>query len=296
MYDLIVIAGPTASGKSNLAIDIAKKLNGEIISADSMQIYKKLDIGTAKTTPEEMQGIKHYNIDVIEPTENYTVDDFVKNATNAINEIEAKGKIPIVVGGTGLYIKALLYGYSLGSANKNESIRQKYYDMLSKYGNQYVYDILNQYDKNVAKTMHPNATKRVVRALEIIETGGTINNNQTQSKYNYLMVVINPNREELYKKINDRVDNMISNGLLKETEDILKYVSRDCQSMAAIGYKELFPYFDKEKSLNECVDKLKQLTRNYAKRQITYFKSFNDAIFVSTKQEGYKRILQEYDK
>lgn len=296
MYDLIVIAGPTASGKSNLAIDIAKKLNGEIISADSMQIYKKLDIGTAKTTPEEMQGIKHYNIDVIEPTENYTVDDFVKNATNAINEIKAKGKIPIVVGGTGLYIKALLYGYSLGSANKNESIRQKYYDMLSKYGNQYVYDILNQYDKNVAQTMHPNATKRVVRALEIIETGGTINNNQTQSKYNYLMVVINPNREELYKKINDRVDNMISNGLLKETEDILKYVSRDCQSMAAIGYKELFPYFDKEKSLNECVDKLKQLTRNYAKRQITYFKSFNDAIFVSTKQEGYKRILQEYDK
>ena len=296
MYDLIVIAGPTASGKSNLAIDIAKKLNGEIISADSMQIYKKLDIGTAKTTPEEMQGIKHYNIDVIEPTENYTVDDFVKNATNAINEIKAKGKIPIVVGGTGLYIKALLYGYSLGSANKNESIRQKYYDMLSKYGNQYVYDILNKYDKNVAQTMHPNATKRVVRALEIIETGGTINNNQTQSKYNYLMVVINPNREELYKKINDRVDNMISNGLLKETEDILKYVSRDCQSMAAIGYKELFPYFDKEKSLNECVDKLKQLTRNYAKRQITYFKSFNDAIFVSTKQEGYKRILQEYDK
>ena len=296
MYDLIVIAGPTASGKSNLAIDIAKKLNGEIISADSMQIYKKLDIGTAKTTPEEMQGIKHYNIDVIEPTENYTVDDFVKNATNAINEIKAKGKIPIVVGGTGLYIKALLYGYSLGSAKKNESIRQKYYDMLSKYGNQYVYDILNKYDKNVAKTMHPNATKRVVRALEIIETGGTINNNQTQSKYNYLMVVINPNREELYKKINDRVDNMISNGLLKETEDILKYVSRDCQSMAAIGYKELFPYFDKEKSLNECVNKLKQLTRNYAKRQITYFKSFNDAIFVSTKQEGYKRILQEYDK
>ena len=296
MYDVIVIAGPTASGKSQLGIKIAKKLNGEIISADSMQIYKHLNIGTAKITSNEMQNIQHYNIDIIEPTQNYTVDDFVKNASRYIKIIKNKGKIPIIVGGTGMYIKALLYGYNFGGTNKDEIIRQKYQQLLEQYGNNYVHNILRQYDEHLANSIHPNATKRVIRALEIIESGGKFNKSQNKLKYNALIVIINPNREKLYKNINLRVDEMIKEGLIEETQNILKFVPRDSQSMSAIGYKELFPYIDGTKTLNECVEKLKQLTRNYAKRQITYFKSFQTAIFVTTADEGYKRIIEEYDK
>ena len=296
MYDLIVIAGPTASGKSELGIKVAKQINGEIISADSMQIYKYLDIGTAKITNDEMQGIKHYNIDVIEPTDSYTVDDFVKSANTYIDNIKSKGKVPIIVGGTGMYIKALLYDYNFAKTNKNDTIRQKYQQLLEQYGNKYVHNVLKRYDEQLANTIHPNATKRVVRALEIIESGGKINQNQNTLKYNALIIIINPNRDELYKKINMRVDMMIKNGLIDETKKVLKFVPRNSQSMSAIGYKELFPYIDGIKTLDECVEKLKQLTRNYAKRQITYFKSFQTAIFVTTADEGYKRIIEEYDK
>lgn len=296
MYDLIVIAGPTASGKSELGIKVAKQINGEIISADSMQIYKYLDIGTAKITNDEMQGIKHYNIDVIEPTDSYTVDDFVKNANSYIDIIKNKGKVPIIVGGTGMYIKALLYDYNFAKTNKNDTIRQKYQQLLEQYGNVYVHNILKGYDEQLANTIHPNATKRVVRALEIIESGGKINQNQNTLKYNALIIIINPNRDELYKKINMRVDKMIESGLIDETKKVLKFVPRNSQSMSAIGYKELFPYIGGIKTLDECMEKLKQLTRNYAKRQITYFKSFQTAIFVTTADEGYKRIIEEYDK
>ena len=296
MYDLIVIAGPTASGKSELGIKVAKQINGEIISADSMQIYKYLDIGTAKITNDEMQGIKHYNIDVIEPTDSYTVDDFVKSANTYIDNIKSKGKVPIIVGGTGMYIKALLYDYNFAKTNRNDTIRQKYQQLLEQYGNKYVHNVLKRYDEQLANTIHPNATKRVVRALEIIESGGKINQNQNTLKYNALIIIINPNRDELYKKINMRVDKMIESGLIDETKKVLKFVPRNSQSMSAIGYKELFPYIDGIKTLDECVEKLKQLTRNYAKRQITYFKSFQTAIFVTTADEGYKRIIEEYGK
>ena len=296
MYDLIVIAGPTASGKSELGIKVAKQINGEIISADSMQIYKYLDIGTAKITNDEMQGIKHYNIDVIEPTDNYTVDDFVKSANTYIDNIKSKGKVPIIVGGTGMYIKALLYDYNFAKTNKNDTIRQKYQQLLEQYGNEYVHNVLKRYDEQLANTIHPNATKRVVRALEIIESGGKINQNQNTLKYNALIIIINPNRDELYKKINMRVDKMIESGLIDETKKVLKFVPRNSQSMSAIGYKELFPYIDGIKTLDECVEKLKQLTRNYAKRQITYFKSFQTAVFVQSIDEGYKRIIEEYGK
>ena len=289
--DLLVIAGPTASGKTSLAVEIAKLFNGEIISADSMQIYQRMNVGTAKVTVDEMQGIPHHLIDIIPPNQSFSVSDFVERAKQKIKEIQNRKKLPIIVGGTGLYIKALLYGYSLGQTNKDDSIRSKYENILQEKGVDYLHSLLEKKDKEAADNIHKNATKRVIRALEIIEcTGKPLSQTMVKQKsqYDYKMLVLSIPREQLYERINTRVDNMVSDGIVQELNDIIKDTPRDVQSLSAIGYKEFFPYIDGIDSLENCIDKLKQYTRNYAKRQITFFKSFEDAVWLNPLTEKQK--------
>lgn len=289
--DLLVIAGPTASGKTSLAVEIAKLFNGEIISADSMQIYQRMNVGTAKVTVDEMQGIPHHLIDIIPPNQSFSVSDFVERAKQKIKEIQNRKKLPIIVGGTGLYIKALLYGYSLGQTNKDDSIRSKYENILQEKGVDYLHSLLEKKDKEAADNIHKNATKRVIRALEIIEcTGKQLSQTMVKQKsqYDYKMLVLSIPREQLYERINTRVDNMVSDGIVQELNDIIKDTPRDVQSLSAIGYKEFFPYIDGIDSLGNCIDKLKQYTRNYAKRQITFFKSFEDAVWLNPLTEKQK--------
>lgn len=289
--DLFVLAGPTASGKTGLAIEIAKRFNGEIISADSMQIYQEMNVGTAKATQKEMQGIPHYLINIIPPNGTFTVSDFVSLTKQKIKDIQRRNKLPIIVGGTGLYIKALLYGYSLGQTNKDDTIRLKYEKVLEEKGSDYLHSILEEKDKDAALNIHKNATKRVIRALEIIEsTGKSLSQAMVKqtAQYDYKMVVLSLPREQLYNRINMRVDNMIKDGIIDELKEILKDTPRDSQSLSAIGYKEFFPYIDGIDSLSNCIEKLKQYTRNYAKRQITFFKSFEDAIWLNPLTEKQK--------
>ena len=206
---ILVISGPTASGKTGLAIECAKKFNGEIISCDSMQIYKFLDIGTAKATEEEQKQVKHHLIDVIEPNEEFSVQEYVKNAKEVINQIASVNKLPIIVGGTGLYIKSLIYPYSFCEAPKDENIRNYYKDLLNQYGKEYIYKILQQKDIDASKTIHVNDVKRVIRALEICDITNskksllnTEMNEKESSLYNVIFIVLNPDREKLYNKIN----------------------------------------------------------------------------------------------
>ncbi len=278
--ELLVITGPTASGKSSLAVECAKLFNGEIISADSMQIYKGMDIGTAKVTTDEMQGIKHHLIDIVEPQSEFSVSDYITLAKEKIAEIKAKGKLPIIAGGTGLYIKSLLYSYNFANSPKDPILRENLEKSLIENGNLYMHEMLSELDSEYAKTVHPNASKRVIRAIEIIQTTGRklseIPPNETPL-YDYEMIVLNYKREQLYDRINQRVDTMLKDGVLKEIQNLLKTVPLSSQSFSAIGYKEFLPYLNKTETLENVVEKLKQNTRNYAKRQITYFKSFKNA-------------------
>lgn len=295
MIDLLVIAGPTASGKSRIAVECAKLYDGEVISADSMQIYKCLDIGTAKITFQEMDGVPHHMIDIIEPNQQYSVSEYVAQVHDIIQDIRARGKLPILCGGTGLYIKALLYGYDFGRAPKDESTRQKYEELFERYGKDYVYDMLIKRSPELASNIHPNATKRVIRALEMLELNNGKMPTQAESKYNYLMIVLDLDRQELYNRINSRVDAMVEDGLIEEMTRVLKHIPATSQSMQAIGYKELFPYLNGECSLEECISKLKQNTRNYAKRQLTFFRSFKEAVWMNPKDsQAILNLVGEY--
>ncbi len=295
--DLLIIAGPTASGKSSLAVKCAKVFNGEIISADSMQIYKQMNVGTAKVTEEEQSGVVHHLLDIVEPDQEFSVSDFVQLANSAIEDIKSRGKLPIIVGGTGLYIKALLYDYNFAQTNKDTSIRDKYQMLLQTNGAGYLHDLLESKDPIAASNIHMNATKRVIRALEIIEqTGLPLNQIQqhSQAKYDYTMIILDLPREVLYQRINDRVDKMLKDGIIEEMKHLMSVgVDDHCQSFQAIGYKEFLPYINKNQSLEECIQKLKQNTRNYAKRQITYLKSFENAMWLSPYDESK---IMEYIK
>lgn len=275
---IIIICGPTASGKSDLAIECAKILNTEIISADSMYIYKGLSIGTAKPNFAEMQGIKHHLIDVVNPNENFSVSDYKNLATPIINDLIAKNKIPIICGGTGFYVNSILYDLSYGNGNANLKIREKYKDLAEKYGNEYVYNHLKEVDPESALKLHYNDLKRVIRALEIFYSGtkkSDIKDDLTP-KYNYKAYSIEHNREILYERINKRVDNMVYNGLVNEVQSLIKHgITRKDQCMQAIGYKEILDYLDGICSLEQAIELIKLNTRHYAKRQITYFKKFN---------------------
>ena len=291
--DILIICGATATGKSELGIYGAKKYNGEIVSADSMQIYKKMDIGTAKIMPNEMQNIPHHLIDIVEPNQNYSVAEYKESAEKVISDIVSRNKKPIVVGGTGLYINSLLYEYSFGN-KQNPEVRQKYKDLANEFGKEYVYDILKDKNPEIAQKLHVNDIVRVIRALELIESGVEMNDNVQTPIRNYKAIAILEDREVLYDRINRRVDKMFDLGLLEEVQSLLSQgVSFDNQSMKAIGYKEFKDYFDGLITIDEVKEKIKQNSRNYAKRQFTWFRKLPNIVWCDS-HENAKKIIEEY--
>ncbi len=302
---ILIITGPTATGKTKLAIECANLFNGEIISSDSMQIYKKLDIGTAKPDKEELSQAKHHMVDIVEPNEEFSVQEFVSLADKKIEELVKDQKLPIIVGGTGLYIKSLIYPYSFCSAPKDENIRNKYKLLLETNGKEYIYDLLKQKDPDAANKIHLNDTKRVIRALEICEITGNkktdMNNEEVEPRYNYILIALNLPREELYERINTRVDIMFKLGLLEEISALKNkgIINESCQSMQAIGYKEFFKYFNNELSVDEVKELICKNSRNYAKRQITFIKGLKNAIWfnpLTEKDKIIQYIKEELDK
>ncbi|MDE6362241.1 MAG: tRNA (adenosine(37)-N6)-dimethylallyltransferase MiaA [Clostridia bacterium] len=281
MSKLILIVGATASGKSQAGVELAKKFNGEIISCDSMQIYEDMDIGTAKVTCEEMQGITHHLIDVVDPTAEFSVGEFATMADKAISDIISHGKTPIVVGGTGLYVDGILYPMTFGG-DKNIEIRNELERQLALYGKEYMHSMLAEIDPIDAKKIHPNNTKRVLRALEIYKTTGVCKSDLQEKtrdlKYEICMIALDVDRKILYEKIDARVDKMFEMGLLDEVKQLLsRGVGFENQSMQAIGYKEFKEYFNGLKTLEETKEIIKQNSRNYAKRQLTWFRKYDFA-------------------
>ena len=278
-YDSIIILGPTASGKTSLSITLAKKLNTEIVNADSMYIYKDLNIGTAKPTKIEMDNIIHHLIDFVDADKTYNVSQYRSDASRVILSITGRGFVPIIVGGTGLYMYSLINNYSYGETIKNDTIRNELELLLEKSGKDYLYDELKKIDPETASKLHPNDTKRVIRALEIYRSSGSlksdIQNTSDPVLKNPLIIGLNCDRNYLYERIDARVDIMIQNGLIDEVKKLYeekKLNPETHQSMKGIGYKELVSYFRGEISLEEAIEKIKQHSRNYAKRQITWFK------------------------
>ncbi|MGN0149642.1 MAG: tRNA (adenosine(37)-N6)-dimethylallyltransferase MiaA [Clostridia bacterium] len=276
---LVVVAGPTASGKTALAIDLAKRLNGEIVSADSMQIYKYMDIGSAKPDEEERNAVPHHLIDFLEPDEEWSVADYTEAAHRVIAEIASRGKTPVMAGGTGLYINSVVNDVSFGEIDTDYEIRAELQQLADEKGNEALIEMLREFDPVSAKRLHPNNVRRVIRAIEFYRvTGVPISRHQemtqqTQSRYEPVMFLINWEREVLYDRINRRVDMMIENGLLNEVKMLMDMgYTKELNSMKGIGYKELIDYFNGECSLEEAVDLIKQSSRRYAKRQLTWFR------------------------
>ena len=292
---LIVICGPTASGKTKLAIDLARVLNGEVISADSMIIYKNFNIGTAKPTFEEMQGIKHHLIDVCDGNDEFSVTDYKNLALPIISDIFSKGKIPIICGGTGFYINSILFDLSYGNASSNPLIREKYNQMAKEYGNLAVYNKLLEVDPESAKKLHFNDLKRVIRALEIFEESGKLKsdfNDTLTPRFDYVAFSYDYPREMLYNRIDKRVDIMLENGLVDEVKKLLDDgVKPSSQSMQGIGYKEVVDYVYGKTSYEEMVEILKRNSRRYAKRQITFFKKLKGLKYI-TPDFDYKKVLE----
>lgn len=288
MNKLIVIAGPTAVGKSELSVALAKRINGEIISADSMQVYKGMDIGSAKITKEEMEGIPHFLIDELDPSEEFNVPKFTEIASRYAKEINDRGHIPIVTGGTGFYIRALLYGTDFSeSSGNNDELRAKFEKDAGDHGADYLYEKLMQVDPESCKSIHKNNIKRVIRALEFYEeTGRPISEHNSAQKenppaYDFCFFVINDKRDRLYEKIDKRVDMMLDKGLLDEIKRLkARGFDSHMVSMQGIGYKELLEYLSGNISFEEAVYRIKLNSRHYAKRQITWFKREKDAIWI----------------
>jgi len=281
---VLVIAGPTASGKTKISIELAKRLNGEIISADSMQIYKYMNIGTAKPTEEEKEGIPHYLMDFLEPDEKFSVAQYKEMATKYIEEILSKNKVPIIAGGTGLYINSVTEEINFDTEIvENKKIREELEKISLEQGNEGLYEELKRVDKDAANRIHLADTKRIIRALEVYRTTGiTITEHQKMSKqidkkYDYKIVGLKFEREKLYERINKRVDLMVKDGLIEEAKEVIDMMSSKGRltSFQAIGYKEFVPYFNGKITLEEALEIIKQESRRYAKRQITWFKRTN---------------------
>lgn len=292
---LIILTGPTAVGKTKASIELAKAVNGEIISADSIQVYKYMDIGSAKITPSEMQGIKHYLIDEIEPDEEFNVTIFQQLAQKYMQEIRSKGKLPIIVGGTGFYIQSVLYDIDFTEhESDNSDYRQNLYELSTKNGPDYVYNMLKEVDPEYAETVHANNQKRVIRALEYYhETGKKMSEHNSEqrvkeSPYNFAYFVLNDDRQNLYNRIELRIDQMINEGLVNEVQNLLnKGYDRNLVSMQGLGYKEIAAYLCGEISLNEAVYILKRDTRHFAKRQLTWFNREKDIMFFNKQDYNY---------
>lgn len=276
MKKVLVVCGATASGKTSLAVDCAKKLNTEVISADSLLIYKGLSIGTAKPTSDEMQGVKHHLIDVVSPTENFSVSDYEKTALPIVERLLSEDKTPVICGGTGFYIQSLLYKSGFGNAPANAEIRQQYEAILEREGCEYLHSLLREKDEESAEKLHPNDTKRVIRALEIFDVTGKKKSEQNDTltpRVPFVCVSVDYPRELLYERINLRVDIMFEQGLKEEVQTLLNQgITEEMQCMQGIGYKEVLEGLQKGWSDEEMKELIKKNTRNYAKRQLTFFK------------------------
>lgn len=285
------IVGPTASGKSNLAMKIAGVFKSCIISMDSMQIYKYLDIGSAKPSKSDQLKVKHEMIDILSPFDTFSVSNYIDEVKFLISKYNTQGVLPILTGGTALYLKSLIYNYSFSNVGYDDEYRKELYSQANNEdGKKKLLDILYKVDPVTAQKLHYNNVRRVIRALEIYKLSSKpmslLNDNVNDDKYNYCIIGLNEDRSILYDKINRRVDNMVNLGLVDEVSMLINQgVTRDNQSMQGIGYKELIDYFDGKASLNECVDKIKQNSRRYAKRQITFFKSIKDIDWINIDQD-----------
>ena len=299
---LIILSGPTAVGKTALSIDLAKRINGAIISADSMQVYKYMDIGSAKIMPDEMDGVKHYLIDELEPSDEFNIVVFQQKAKAALEEIYANGQIPIVAGGTGFYIQALLYDIDFDNQDCNEEFRAELERIAKEQGNEVLHARLREIDPVSAEKIHANNVKRVIRALEFYHlTGKPISEHnaaeqQKESPYNFAYFVLTDDRENLYKRIDMRVDIMLENGLVEEVQKLKDMgYHRDMVSMQGLGYKEILDYLDGKCTLEEAVYVLKRETRHFAKRQLTWFRREREVIWLDKQKYNYdeKTILED---
>lgn len=298
---VIVIVGPTAVGKTKLSIEIAKKFNGEVISGDSMQVYQGMDIGTAKVTTNEMQGIPHYMLDILRPNEQFSVADFQLHVQRHINDITAKGKLPIIAGGSGLYIQAALYDYNFSKQKRDEQVTKQLEDELNEKGIKALYSHLKEIDPKQAEKIHPNNHRRVIRALEIYKlTGKTMSENQKnqqkESPYQIIFIGLEMDRTILYNQINKRIDMMLDNGLEAEVRNLYNRGFRDCQSMKAIGYKEFIPFFEGLETLEQSVEILKRNSRRYAKRQYTWFRNKFDIHWFTMHPEDFTNTFEKVFK
>ena len=291
---MIILTGPTAVGKSALSVELAKKINGAVISADSMQVYRHMDIGSAKIMPEEMQGITHYMIDELEPDEEFHVVRFTTMAKEYLKEIYAAGKIPIIAGGTGFYIQALLYDIDFTEQQCDEAYRRQLEEQAKEHGAGYLHEMLRKVDPASAEAIHANNVKRVIRALEFYHLSGqkisehNETERQKQSPYNFAYFVLNDERAKLYERIDKRVDAMIEAGLVNEVQKLKDMgCSREMVSMQGLGYKEILAYLDGENTLEEAVYIIKRETRHFAKRQLTWFKRERDVIWLDKQTFGY---------
>lgn len=300
---LIIITGPTAVGKTSLSIELAKKLNGEIISADSMQVYCGLDIGTAKISEHEMDGIPHHLIDILQPTESFNVAIFQEKARQAIDQIYKRNHIPILVGGTAFYIQALLYGIDFTQEEHDNAYRDELGRIAkTEEGKQNLHHQLQTIDPEYAKTVHYNNAKRVIRALEYHHFTGNkfseynASQHEKQAEYDFKYFVLTDDREVLYDRINRRVDQMVSEGLLEEVTNLYqKNIRRDATAMQGVGYREIFEYLDGNCTLEEAIENIKKNTRHFAKRQLTWFRKEADVIWIdkAAYQRNEEKILHD---
>lgn len=299
---LIILTGPTAVGKTKASIGLAKSVGGEIISADSMQVYRKMDIGSAKITKAEMDGVPHYLVDVLDPSEEFNVACFQKMAKDAMNQIYANGHIPIVVGGTGFYIQALLYDIDFAEEKEDTSIRSELEDFAAEHGAEKLHEMLREVDPESAETIHANNVKRVIRAIEYYRKNGkkisehNEEERQKESPYHFAYFVLTDEREHLYDRIEKRIDLMLEEGLLDEVKALKEDgYTRDMVSMQGIGYKEILDYLNGNLTLEEAIYILKRDTRHFAKRQITWFRRERDVIWIPKNEFDYDedKILEE---
>lgn len=294
MKKILVICGATASGKTKLAVDCALKLNSEVISADSQLIYKELNIGTAKPLKEEMRGVKHHMIDIVEPTDRFSVSDYEKSALPIVEKLISESKIPVICGGTGFYINSLLFDLSYGKTAADEEVRLKYTLFFEKYGKQALYEKLREVDPVTAEKLHPNDIKRLIRALEIYELSGKRKSEQNDGflpRFDYTAVAIDYPRDELYDRINKRVDNMFDDGLINEVKGLLsRGIDENYQCMQAIGYKEVVSGLKNGDLQSTMSDIIKLNTRHYAKRQLTFFKKLPNLVWLKPEEATADRI------
>lgn len=306
---LLILTGPTAVGKTSLSIDLAKSIGGEIISADSMQVYKYMDIGSAKIMPEEMEGIPHHLIDVLDPRQEFNVFRFQEMAKEAIEKIYCRGHVPIVVGGTGFYIQALLYDIDFAKQEDHAALRQRLEETAREKGGEFLHDWLKKVDPASAAAIHPNNRKRIIRALEFYELNGAPisqhnrEQRQKEAAYCHRYFVLNEDRETLYQKIDRRVEKMMEKGLLDEVKKLKEMgYERSLVSMQGLGYKEILAYLDGECTLEEAVFSIKRDTRHFAKRQLTWFRRERDVIWIAKKDFAYdpnkilNYMIEEFDK